>query len=754
MFGKELEQYIDQSIEQAKKLRLRYVTVEGLLLALLDESSVSNILQSSQVNLMDFRRQLIRFVENDIPKIVSSHETTELTAGFKRVLQRATIRVQMSGRREVHGADLLLAMFDEKTSFAIRYLEKTNLNEEMVSNYIDPGKAEKSQARALKTAIKTREDIESQAEDSSDHPTDMNAFVKNLNQKAKQDRIEPLIGRDEVLLEVIQVLSRRKKNNPLLIGEPGVGKTAIAEGLARMIVEKKVPHAIERSTIYALDLASLIAGTQFRGEFERRLKMVLDDIERDPHAILFIDEIHMIIGAGSTSGNAMDIANIIKPKLTSGELSCIGATTYEEFRKIFQKDKALARRFQEVNVPEPTVAQTIQILQGLKSRFEKHHAVKYTDDALRVAVELSDRYINDRFLPDKALDVVDEAGANHTLLPVNQRTGIIDVSQVEAIVAKIAKIPPQNITQSDKKKLQSLDAELKQSVFGQDQAIDALVAVIKLARSGLREGNKPVCSFLFSGPTGVGKTEVTKQLANSLGIKLLRFDMSEYMEQHSVSRLIGAPPGYVGHDQGGLLTESITKHPHSIVLLDEIEKAHKDIYNVLLQVMDHGTLTDSTGRHADFRHALIVMTTNAGAQEMQKVSIGFTTPAHMDAASEEINRVFSPEFRNRLDAIIQFQPLDIRTIASVVNKLINELSAQLAGKNVSLVVDEEARLWLAENGYDRYMGARPLARLIQERVKKPLADELLFGRLVNGGKVHVSLMDGELAFSIEAQVFA
>lgn len=754
VLGKALEQLIDQCIADADEMRLKYVTIEQLLLVLLDDASVQGALQRHDVNISALRNQLSRFVEYGVPKLSNEQDHPEFTAGFKRVLQRAPTRAQVSGRVEVHGADLLLAIFDEETSFALKCLIDAGVKKEGIENYIEPGKSEKQKGQAeAQIAIQTKMAEQGGGETSSEDPG-MGAFAKNLNQKSKQDRIEPLIGREDVLHEVIQVLCRRKKNNPLLVGEPGVGKTAIAEGLAQMIVEKRVPRALENSTIYALDLASLMSGTQFRGEFEKRLKMVLDEIEQNPDSILFIDEIHMIVGAGSTGGNAMDLANIIKPKLTSGELSCIGATTYEEYRKIFQKDKALSRRFQTVDVPEPTVQQTIQILIGLKPRFEKHHGVKYTDNALRVAAELADRYINDRFLPDKALDVVDEAGASHVLLPVNQRTGIIDVPQIEAIVAKIAHIPTQNLTQSDKAKLQDLDVALKKVVFGQDQAIDALVDVIKLSRSGLREGNKPIGSFLFSGPTGVGKTEVTKQLANVLGIKLLRFDMSEYMEPHSISRLIGAPPGYVGHDQGGLLTEEINKHPHAIVLLDEIEKAHKDIYNVLLQVMDNGALTDSSGRSADFRHALIVMTTNAGAQEMQKASIGFKTPDHTDAASDEIARVFPPEFRNRLDAIIQFQPLDLSTITNVVNKLINDLSGQLKVKNVDLLVDENARLWLAENGYDRYMGARPMARLIQERIKKPLADELLFGRLAKGGRVVVTLMDNALAFQIHELVRA
>ena len=756
MLGKDLQQIIDEEISCAQKVRHRYITVEHLLLALLNDTSVQNVLQASHVVIPSVSKSLKVFLDKKVPKFISPSDQPEFTAGFKRVLQRAPTRVQMTGRNEVHGADLLLAIFDEEGSFAVECLTHAGLKKDVVQNYIEPaGVAEKKKGGAAKAAIQTMEQSEeSMQEQLGGGQQGITSFAKNLNEKAQQDRIEPLIGRENEINEVIRVLCRRQKNNPLLIGEPGVGKTAIAEGLALKIVEKQVPKVLENSTIYALDLASLIAGTQFRGEFERRLKMVLDEIEQDPDSILFIDEIHMIVGAGSTGGNAMDIANIIKPKLTSGELSCIGATTYDEFRKIFQKDKALSRRFQEVDVPEPTVAETIAILKGLRPRFEKHHGVKYTDDAIRVAAELSDRYINDRFMPDKAIDVIDEAGATHHLLPINQRSGVVDVPQVEKVVAKTAHIPADSITQSDKEKLKNLNKKLKSVVFGQDPAIDALVAAIKLARSGLREGQKPVGSFLFSVPTGAGKTEVTKQLANILGIKLLRFDMSEYMEQHSVSRLIGAPPGYVGHGEGGLLTEAVKKHPHCILLLDEIEKAHKDIYNVLLQAMDNGKITDSSGRPADFRHALIVMTTNAGAAEMQKAAIGFTTPSHEDAASEEISRVFSPEFRNRLDAIIQFRALDVATITNVVNKIINELTEQLKAKKVELFVDEEARMWLAENGYDAYMGARPMARLIQDRVKKPLADELLFGRLVDGGRVTVSMADGELSFQIQSMVRA
>lgn len=748
MIGKNLEQLIDHAIDDVGQRYLAFVTNEHLLLVLLDDPSIFGALQACDASILEIRQKLTHFVEHSVPKLPAGQKPV-LTAAVRRVLQKGPTRAQMSGRQEVHGADLLLAMMDEEGSFLYDLLTEQGVTKERLENYIDPGrqKREQQQARQQQAQVQTMQKIDiGEGMDVEPPQDEISAFAKNLNKKARMDRIEPVIGRERELQEVIRVLSRRRKNNPLLIGEPGVGKTAIAEGLARMIVEKRVPKLLENSTIYALDLASLIAGTQFRGEFEKRLKAVLDEVEQDPNAILFIDEIHMIVGAGSTGGNAMDIANIIKPKLTSGELSCIGATTYEEYRKIFQKDKALSRRFQEVDVPEPTVDETIQILRGLKPRFEKHHGVKFTDDALVAAAQLSDRYINNRFLPDKALDVVDEAGASHALLPIAERTGVVDTPQIETIIAKVAHIPTQSLNESEKDKLRHLGDSLKSVVFGQEPAIDALVDVIKLSRSGLREANKPVGSFLFSGPTGVGKTEVTKQLANLLGIKLLRFDMSEYMEPHSVSRLIGAPPGYVGHDQGGLLTEEITKHPHAIVLLDEIEKAHKDIYNVLLQVMDNGTLTDSTGRKADFRHALLVMTTNAGAQEMQKASIGFTTPDHTDAAEEEIARTFPPEFRNRLDAIIQFKPLDLSTITNVVNKLISELTEQLKTKQVELEVDEQTRLWLAENGYDPLMGARPMARLIQENIKKPLADALLFGKLSKGGKVTVTLEGDKIQF--------
>lgn len=750
MIGKNLEQLIDFFIDDAKKRKLAFATIEHLLLVLLDDPSVFGALQASGANILNLRQALTKFVEKDIPTLSAKHPTTQVTGALKRVLQKAPFRVQMGGREEVLGADLLLIILEEEGSFAAKILSEEGLTSKVLEHFIDPSRAKQEKTKTLdvQAAVQTMQQQHGDEGTGMSPPAEGGSFVKNLNQKARNDRIEPLIGRDNELQEMVRVLCRRKKNNPLLIGEPGVGKTALAEGLARMIVEGNVPKQLENSTIFALDIASLMAGTQFRGEFEQRLKAVLDEIEQNPNSILFIDEIHMIVGAGSTGGNAMDIANIIKPKLTSGELSCIGATTYDEYRKIFQKDKALSRRFQEIDVPESTVEQTIHILRGLKPRFEKHHGVKYSDGALVAAAELADRYINNRFLPDKALDVVDEAGASHSLLPMSERTGIIDKAEIEKIIAKVAHIPTQSLNQSDKQKLQGLGDSLKSVVFGQDEAIDALVDVIKLSRSGLREANKPIGSFLFSGPTGVGKTEVTKQLANLLGVKLLRFDMSEYMEPHTVSRLIGAPPGYVGHDQGGLLTEEITKHPHAIVLLDEIEKAHKDIYNVLLQVMDNGTLTDATGRKADFRHALIVMTTNAGAQDMQKASIGFLASSNTDAANDEIARTFPPEFRNRLDAIIQFKPLDLSTISNVVNKLISQLAEQLKAKNVELFVDEETRLWLAENGYDPLMGARPMARLIQERIKKPLADELLFGNLSKGGAVNVTMVNNQIVFRI------
>lgn len=755
MFDQELEATLASILNYAKSKRHEFLTVEHLLLGLLTNSSASAALNTCGGNIAAIQGKLEVFVSKTTPVIPEDvKKATQPTLGFQRVLQRAIFRAQVSGRKTVTGAEALLAIFDEQGSRSAFFLNEAHISRKCIENFISP-RGQMAQSAETSQEINIPLPVNHEyPEDGFNEmiPRELDQHSINLNMKAKLDKIDPLIGREDVLEEMIQVLCRRQKNNPLLVGEPGVGKTAIVEGLAKMIVDHHVPEPLAHSTIYSLDLASLMAGTRFRGDFEKRLKGILNEIAKDAGAILFIDEIHTIIGAGATSGGTMDLSNLLKPILTSGQLKCIGATTYHEYRTIFEKEKALARRFQKIDIPEPTIEQSIQILKGLKSRFEKHHGVRYTDEALEVAVDLSSRYMPDRFLPDKAIDVVDEAGASNMLLPLAQRTGIIDKRAIQKIVAKIARIPEENVTESEKLKIKNLEMELKKVVFGQDKAIDALVSAIMLSRSGLREGNKPIGSFLFTGPTGVGKTEVTKQLARILGVDLLRFDMSEYMERHSVSRLIGAPPGYVGYEQGGLLTEEVNKHPYSVVLLDEMEKAHPDIYNVLLQVMDNGMLTDANGRTTDFRHIILVMTTNVGATEMSRPSIGFATPDHSDDDKLAIQQTFSPEFRNRLDATIHFQPLGISTIANVVNKFINELSDQLHKKGVTLTVGEDARIWLAEHGYDKQMGARPMARLFQEYLKKPLANELLFGKLSEGGQVLVE-SDGErLKISIQEAV--
>jgi ATP-dependent Clp protease ATP-binding subunit ClpA len=662
-------------------------------------------------------------------------------------LQRAVFHVQSSGKNEVTGANVLVAIFNEQDSQAVYFLGQQEITRLDVVNYISHGVAKgKDENREEQDSI----DVDSeQKADAQSSPLD--SFASNLNELAMQGKIDPLIGRRNEIERTIQILCRRRKNNPLLVGEAGVGKTAIAEGLAKMIVDHQVPEVLAGATIYALDLGSLVAGTKYRGDFEKRFKALLAQLKKEPNVVLFIDEIHTIIGAGAASGGVMDASNLIKPMLASGDLRCIGSTTYQEFRGVFEKDRALARRFQKIDVEEPTVEETVDILKGLRSRFEEHHEVEYTLESLRSAAELADKYINDRHLPDKAIDVIDEAGANVQLQPQDKRQKLIDVEDIENIVAKIARIPPKKVSTSDTESLRNLSRDLKMVVFGQDPAIEALTAAIRMSRSGLDNEGRPIGSFLFAGPTGVGKTEITRQLARILGMELIRFDMSEYMERHTVSRLIGAPPGYVGFDQGGLLTEEINKHPHSVLLLDEIEKAHPDVFNLLLQVMDHGTLTDNNGRKADFRSVVIVMTTNAGAHEMSRSSIGFTTQDHTSDGMESIKKIFSPEFRNRLDSIIQFSGLSQEHIAKVVDKFIFELEGQLQDKGVSLVVDEEARVWLAEKGYDPKMGARPMARLIKDEIKKPLAEELLFGRLVRGGTVKVDVLDGKLEFGILAE---
>ncbi|MGA9031238.1 MAG: ATP-dependent Clp protease ATP-binding subunit ClpA [Sulfuricaulis sp.] len=742
MLSQELEFSLNSAFQNAREKRHEFITVEHLLAALLDNPSAARVLRACGGNIEELRRSLNSFLEENVPKLApGSKIDTQPTIGFQRVIQRAVLHVQGVGKKEVTGANVLIAIFGEKESHAVYFLHKQNISRFDVVNYVSHG-ISKVPGEAQNELPVQEESEESTATEKS--PLDM--FCVNLNEQARLGKIDPLIGRDREVERTIQVLCRRRKNNPLFVGEAGVGKTAIAEGLAKKIVDGEVPEVLAHSTIYALDMGSLLAGTKYRGDFEKRLKAVLQQLKKQENAVLFIDEIHTIIGAGAASGGAMDASNLLKPVLASGDLKCIGSTTYQEYRNIFEKDRALSRRFQKIDVSEPSVEEAVEILRGLKNRFENHHGVRYTLQALRSAVELAHRYINDRHLPDKAIDVIDEAGASQHLLPPSRRKKTIGVHDIEDIVAKIARIPPKTVSTSDREALKTLERDLKMVVFGQDEAIGALATAIKMSRSGLGHPEKPVGSYLFAGPTGVGKTEVTRQLARILGLELIRFDMSEYMERHTVSRLIGAPPGYVGFDQGGLLTEEIVKHPHSVLLLDEIEKAHPDVFNLLLQVMDHGTLTDNNGRKADFRNVILVMTTNAGAERLGRSSIGFTKQDHAGDEMQEIKRLFSPEFRNRLDATIQFKPLDETTIAHVVDKFILELEAQLADKHVTIELDNAARAWLAQRGYDPTMGARPMARLIQEQVKKPLANELLFGSLASGGHVKVTARDSALAF--------
>ncbi len=747
MLSKELEFTLNHAFKEAREKRHEFMTVEHLLVALLDNPTAATVLRACGADIEKLRRDLSDFLDETTP-LLPPHDPreTQPTLGFQRVLQRAVFHVQSSGKKEVTGANVLVAIFSEQESQAVYFLNKQNVTRLDVVNYISHGISKVHGDEDENEGISPAADEDTATEAPGKKP--LENFATNLNQLARLGKIDPLIGRRAEIERTIQILCRRRKNNPLFVGEAGVGKTAIAEGLAKMIVDGEVPEVLANGNIYSLDLGALVAGTKYRGDFEKRLKAVLAQLRKEKGAILFIDEIHTIIGAGAASGGVMDASNLIKPMLASGELKCIGSTTYQEYRGIFEKDRALARRFQKIDVSEPTVEETVQILKGLKSRFEQHHDVKYSGRALQAAAELSARYINDRHLPDKAIDVIDEAGANQRLLPSSKRKRIIGVGDIESIVAKIARIPPKSVSASDKDVLRNLDRDLKMVVFGQDEAIETLATAIKMSRSGLGNTQKPIGCFLFAGPTGVGKTEVSRQLALIMGIELIRFDMSEYMERHTVSRLIGAPPGYVGFDQGGLLTEAIIKHPHAVLLLDEIEKAHPDVYNLLLQVMDHGTLTDNNGRKADFRNVILIMTTNAGAEQMNRPSIGFTAQDHSSDGMEIIRRTFSPEFRNRLDGIIQFKALNPEVITHVVDKFIVELEAQLEDKRVTLDVDEDARAWLAERGYDPKMGARPMARIIQEHIKKPLAEELLFGRLVGGGRVHVTVEDGHLAFEI------
>ena len=737
MLSNELEYCLNDAFHQAREARHEYLTVEHLLLAILDTPKVREILRACGADLAKLKQEIKEHIDQSTPRLDESEEReVQPTLGFQRVLQRAVFHVQSSGKKEVGVANVLVAIFSEKQSHAVYLLNRQHVARLDVVNYISHGLSKIAEEKA------TEKEDSAQGEGERDAEGGGNALEKyttNLNRQAQEGKIDPLIGRKLEVERTIEILCRRRKNNPLYVGEAGVGKTAIAEGLARLIVEGKVPEVLTDCTIYALDMGSLIAGTKYRGDFEKRLKGVITELKKQPGAILFIDEIHTVIGAGAASGGVMDASNLIKPVLTNGEIRCIGSTTYQEYRGIFEKDHALARRFQKIDVVAPSVAETVEILLGLKSRFEDHHGVKYSDDALKAAAELADRHINERQLPDKAIDVVDEAGARLRLKPIGERETTVEVHHIEDVVARMARIPAKSVSTSDREVLKNLERNLKLSIFGQDKAIEALAASIKMARSGLGDQRKPVGSFLFAGPTGVGKTEVTRQLALVMGVEFLRFDMSEYMERHTVSRLIGAPPGYVGFDQGGLLTEAITKHPHCVLLLDEIEKAHPDVFNLLLQVMDHGTLTDNNGRKADFRHVIIVMTTNAGAADMARPSIGFTQSDNATDGMEAIRRLFSPEFRNRLDAVIQFGALDPVTIERVVDKLIVEVEAQLEAKGVQISLDDAARRWIAEKGYDPKMGARPMARIIQEHIKRPLAEELLFGSLANGGTVRISV---------------
>lgn len=747
MLNKELEFTLSLAFKEAKDKRHEFMTVEHLLLSLLDNPSAGSVIQAFGVDLNNLKHQLQQFIDETTPVIPKTEITreTQPTLGFERVIQRAVFHAQSAGKKEVTGANVLAAIFSEQESQAVFLLRQHNITRLDVVNYIAHG-ASKIPREIPPEQLGFSMDEDSPQSESSLSPLDK--YCVNLNYRAMLGEIDPLIGRKQEVQRTIQILCRRRKNNPLLVGEAGVGKTAIAEGLAKQIVDGEVPDVIASFVVYELDLGALLAGTKYRGDFEKRLKAVLQQLKDEKGSVLFIDEIHTIIGAGAASGGVMDASNLIKPLLANGDLKCIGSTTYQEYRGVFEKDRALARRFQKIDVKEPSVDETFQILKGLKSRFEMHHGIKYSTPALKSAAELSARFINDRFLPDKAIDVVDEAGAFQNLLPVNKRKKIITVCEIEEIISKMARIPTNKVSASDRDVLRYLERDLKLLVYGQDAAISSLAAAIKLSRSGLREAHKPVGSFLFAGPTGVGKTEVTVQLAKILGIELLRFDMSEYMEKHTVSRLIGSPPGYVGHEQGGLLTEAVTKHPHAVLLMDEIEKAHPEVFNILLQVMDHGTLTDANGRKADFRHVILVMTTNAGATESSRASIGFTHQEHHMDALPIIKRLFSPEFRNRLDAIISFAPLDENVIGLVVDKFIIELEHQLFDKGVTLELDSSARRWLIKNGYDVTMGARPMARLIQEKIKKSLAEELLFGKLVQGGHIKIVERDDQLQFEI------
>ena len=754
MIAQELEVSLHMAFVEARQQRHEFITVEHLLLALLDNPSAAEVLRACSANMDDLRKSLTTFIKDNTPQVAGTEEVdTQPTLGFQRVIQRAIMHVQSTGngKKEVTGANVLVAIFGEKDSHAVYYLHQQGVTRLDVVNFIAHGIKKSDPPEQPKPAENNASEGEEASGEKNEKASALEQFTQNLNQSAKEGRIDPLIGREFEVERVIQILCRRRKNNPLLVGEAGVGKTAIAEGLAWRITQNDVPEVLADAQVYSLDMGALLAGTKYRGDFEQRLKAVLKSLKERPHAILFIDEIHTLIGAGAASGGTLDASNLLKPALSSGQLRCIGATTFTEYRGIFEKDSALSRRFQKIDVVEPTVEQTVDILKGLKSRFEEHHNVKYATTALQAAAELSAKYINDRHLPDKAIDVIDEAGAAQRILPPSKRKKTISRTEIEDIVAKIARIPPANVSNDDRSKLQTLERDLKNVVFGQDKALEVLASAVKMARSGLGKADKPIGAFLFSGPTGVGKTEAAKQLAYIMGIDLIRFDMSEYMERHAVSRLIGAPPGYVGFDQGGLLTEAVTKKPHAVLLLDEIEKAHPDIFNVLLQVMDHGTLTDNNGRKADFRNVIIIMTTNAGAETMNKSTIGFTNARESGDEMADIKRLFTPEFRNRLDAIVSFKALDEQIILRVVDKFLLQLETQLAEKKVDVTFSDKLRQHLAKKGFDPLMGARPMQRLIQDTIRKALADELLFGRLTDGGRLSVDIDDqGEVMLDIQA----
>ena len=746
MLSSNLEKTLHRALALANERRHEYATLEHLLLALTEDSDAVAVLRACGVDLGKLREEIVDYLDNDLSSLITAQSgDASPTSGFQRVLQRAAIHVQSSGREEVTGANVLVAIFAERENHAVYFLQAQEMTRLDAVNYISHGIAKVPGQEESRTVNGAEAESESEQVVKQGREA-LDAYCVDLNEKSRQGRVDPLIGRADEIERTIQVLCRRTKNNPLYVGDPGVGKTAIAEGLARRIEEGDVPEVLKEATIFALDMGALLAGTRYRGDFEERLKAVIAELEAMPHAVLFIDEIHTVIGAGATSGGAMDASNLLKPALQSGSLRCIGSTTYKEYRNYFEKDRALVRRFQKIDVVEPSIDDTVKILKGLKPYYEEHHSVRYTQEAIRVAVELAARYISDRKLPDKAIDVIDETGAAQALRPESKRKKTIGVKEVETVIAKMARIPPKSVSKDDKQALANLERDLKTMVFGQDKAIVALTAAIKLARAGLREPEKPIGSYLFSGPTGVGKTEVARQLAMTLGVELHRFDMSEYMERHAVSRLIGAPPGYVGFDQGGLLTDAVDQHPHCVLLLDEIEKAHPDIFNILLQIMDYGKLTDHNGKNVDFRNVILIMTTNAGASEMAKPAIGFAREARSGEDTEAINRLFTPEFRNRLDAIIPFSGLTPEIVARVVDKFVMQLEAQLADRNVTIELSEAARKWLAEKGYEPNFGARPLARVIQEHIKKPLAEELLFGKLAKGGLVQVDLVDGALTF--------